>query len=156
MSQAEQYKLEYISKIAKMAISQVENIINNMPNNSNDPMVNYVEDVYQYINDYLYKTLNLTTTTIIAGGAVTTYATEIVRLTHQEILNRMINHTYDLLAEYKHNLVYVPSNTVASPLCVKRQGKVYWTNIRNKDYPELEPEMFIYGGGLFILIANTT
>lgn len=66
-----------------------------------------------------------------------------------DILNTMQNELFQAMEEFDHDLVIINYNVVCSPLCINRQNKIYWYNKPNLKYPELAPELWTNGGGLF-------
>jgi hypothetical protein len=61
----------------------------------------------------------------------------------------MLDSVLDDAKEYDQNLMKINYNTIASPLCINRQNKVYWTIKPEGNYTELDPELWRNGGGLF-------
>lgn len=67
-----------------------------------------------------------------------------------KILTDMQNTLFGEMKAYDHNLVIINYNTIASPLCIHRQNKIYYTDGKSySNYKPLEPELWTNGGGLF-------
>ena len=114
--------------------------------NVNDPEV--LDALANDYNNLIYGSLVQNEVPAIILGRQMTNSSLIYK-TQNEIIDIMLDDAFTNLAEYEEYLVKVSHNAKASPLCIHRQGKVYWVNQPVEGYDELDPELFKNGGGLF-------
>lgn len=110
----------------------------------------YKDFVQQVEDDVLEKYgINMGLTILDSAGRKWPFSTFVRREFKTRIINNMLDNVLNDAAEFGHNLMIVSHNMTASPLCINRQNKIYWTIYQEEDYTQLDPELWKNGGGLF-------
>lgn len=97
-------------------------------------------------DDIIYKEVIASSTYGLVAGIS---SKQFVQFTRNEIVENMLGNALSMAGKYGQNLMIVSYNTSASPLCINRQNKVYWTIEKEDNYEELAPQLWANGGGLF-------
>lgn len=117
----------------------------------NENQKEFNEKIQNIIDEIIKNSLINQDILFAINGKTTNLENYIVDKSKKEILKNMTNQLNNRLEEYNHNLVIVSYNSFASPLCINRQNRVYYTQngYPNEEYSPLEPELWINEGGLF-------
>lgn len=97
-------------------------------------------------DDIIYKEVITSPTYGLVAGIS---SKQFVQHTRNELIQNMVGNALSMAGKYGQNLMIVSYNTDASPLCINRQNKVYWTIREEDNFGELAPQLWVNGGGLF-------